>query len=676
MAAIVGALRAVLSLESAAFQKGLGNAQKSLKGFDQRMKRIGGGLAKVGAALSIAGVGIAAAIKGQLDYADDLSKASQKFGVPIEQLSRLKYAADLSDVSMETLGGSLGKLSKKMAAAMKGGKSAKLFADLGISVADATGKIRPTEAVLSDFADRLAAMPDGAEKTALAMEVLGKSGAEMIPLLAGGGEALRQAGLEAEAMGLVIDTKTGKAAEAFNDNISRLKGTLTGLANQMMASLAPAMEQISAKAVDLAKWFQNLSPDTQEMIAVVGGLAVAFGPALIALGAVVSAVGTVASAFKLMSMAVLTNPVALALSAIGLGAYLIYENWDEIKAYFQDIWAKVTATFENAWASIKKAGADSIDYIVGKFNEFIALIQSVIDKAKAMGTAISDALGLSRDVQFDPNKGWSILPDGTRDYNPGYNMGKNMVKGMSDGIGAGVDQNIADIEGYLGKVTDAAKDTYDIHSPSKVFHRIGAYLTEGLANGIRENSPMAAGAMGDVSTGITTQMEGLSDAAGDFAGAWKDAFKSFVMGTASAREALNGLASGQADKAKNGLFDSLWSAGKGLLGFAKGGVFSNGQMQAFAKGGVVSGATAFGMRGGLGVMGEAGPEAIMPLTRGPGGVLGVAAHGAGAGGVIELSVTSDPGVIVSIARNESGMIVREAMKQVPAIMSDHTKRKG
>ena len=95
----------------------------------------------------------------------------------------------------------------------------------------------------------------------------------------------------------------------------------------------------------------------------------------------------------------------------------------------------------------------------------------------------------------------------------------------------------------------------------------------------------------------------------------------------------------------------------------------------FAKGGVVSRATAFSMQGGMGVMGEAGPEAIMPLTRGPGGKLGVAAHGGG-GGVIELSVTSDPGVIVQIARNESGMVVRQAMTQVPKIMDDHSKRRG
>jgi lambda family phage tail tape measure protein len=63
--------------------------------------------------------------------------------------------------------------------------------------------------------------------------------------------------------------------------------------------------------------------------------------------------------------------------------------------------------------------------------------------------------------------------------------------------------------------------------------------------------------------------------------------------------------------------------------FAKGGAFLQGQVMPFAKGGVVSQPTRFGMRGGMGLMGEAGPEAIMPLTRGPDGRLGVQAANGG-----------------------------------------------
>ncbi|MBC2835847.1 phage tail tape measure protein [Paragemmobacter straminiformis] len=67
----------------------------------------------------------------------------------------------------------------------------------------------------------------------------------------------------------------------------------------------------------------------------------------------------------------------------------------------------------------------------------------------------------------------------------------------------------------------------------------------------------------------------------------------------------------------------------GALGFAKGGAFSQGRVMPFAKGGVVAQPTGFAMRGGRGLMGEAGPEAIMPLARGPDGRLGVQAGGGG-----------------------------------------------
>lgn len=67
-----------------------------------------------------------------------------------------------------------------------------------------------------------------------------------------------------------------------------------------------------------------------------------------------------------------------------------------------------------------------------------------------------------------------------------------------------------------------------------------------------------------------------------------------------------------------------------ILPFANGAPFSQGRVMPFATGGIVSGATPFGMRGGMGIMGEAGPEAIMPLARGPDGKLGV--RGAGGGG--------------------------------------------
>lgn len=175
--------------------------------------------------------------------------------------------------------------------------------------------------------------------------------------------------------------------------------------------------------------------------------------------------------------------------------------------------------------------------------------------------------------------------------------------------------------------------------------------------------------------------------AATFSDGWREAFKSFAMGTATAGAALSQLASKMADAAQNDLFDLLWGGLDGksglgsifsnLFGFAKGGVFANGQMQAFAKGGVVSGATGFAMKGGLGVMGEAGPEAIMPLTRGANGKLGVAMQGGAQKVEVEVFVRDD-GTLGAIARQagaEGGRSEANAVRRdVPGLMANYTKR--
>ena len=87
-----------------------------------------------------------------------------------------------------------------------------------------------------------------------------------------------------------------------------------------------------------------------------------------------------------------------------------------------------------------------------------------------------------------------------------------------------------------------------------------------------------------------------------------------------------------------GILGTLTSGLGSAFGFKDGAAFSSGRVKAFAKGGVVTGPTAFPMRGATGLMGEAGPEAIMPLTRGPDGKLGVAARGGPGGAAVVVNI--------------------------------------
>lgn len=221
-AAALGALRVIIGGDTSELDKSLQGSQSSIAAW---AKGVGLGLAAV--AVAVAGVATAfgMSVKAQIDVADQLNKTSQKAGLTTQELSRLSYAADLSDVSSETLGKSMTKLSKTLVGAANDGASpaAQAFQQMGVAVRNQDGTLRSSSAVLADVAEKFAGYKDGAAKTALATELFGKAGAQLIPLLNQGRDGLQQAGDEAERFGLVLDKKTTMAAEAFNDNLRRLE---------------------------------------------------------------------------------------------------------------------------------------------------------------------------------------------------------------------------------------------------------------------------------------------------------------------------------------------------------------------------------------------------------------------------------------------------------------------
>jgi hypothetical protein len=225
----------------------------------QRMKGMGRSIATAMRGVSIAAIGattvLGVALKGQINQLDELSKASQAIGVPVEELSRLKYAADLSGVSFEKLTSSVGKLGKSMSDALRSATSeqAQAFRVLGISITNSDGSLRDVRAVLGEIAERFSRFRDGAGKSALAMALLGRSGRDLIPLLNAGSMGIREMGDEAERLGKVVDAKTAKAAERFNDNLTRVRAVVTGLGTQLAAKLLPAMEKLSEMLVQASQ---------------------------------------------------------------------------------------------------------------------------------------------------------------------------------------------------------------------------------------------------------------------------------------------------------------------------------------------------------------------------------------------------------------------------------------
>lgn len=216
-----------------------------------KLKIIGGAFAATAVASATA---VAVMVKGAIDSADAMSKAAQRTGTTTESLSALKYAADMSDVSFETLQKSLGKLSQNaFKAATAGGEAATAFTTLGINVRGADGHLKDSGALFDEIAGKLSKMPNSAEKSALAIQIFGKSGADLIPLLNSGSEGLAAFREETERLGLVISTEAGLRAEAFNDNLMRISKTSEGLANRMASDLLPTLNVLTDAYIEGSK---------------------------------------------------------------------------------------------------------------------------------------------------------------------------------------------------------------------------------------------------------------------------------------------------------------------------------------------------------------------------------------------------------------------------------------
>lgn len=163
----------------------------------------------------------------------------------------------------------------------------------------------------------------------------------------------------------------------------------------------------------------------------------------------------------------------------------------------------------------------------------------------------------------------------------------------------------------------------------------------------------------------------------------ESAFTGLVTGAMSFKQALGQVISKLAEMLAQSAFEGLMAGGGDglvggflkMLGFADGGVFSGGRVQAFATGGIVSGATAFGMQGGLGVMGEAGPEAIMPLARGRGGKLGVIAQGGG--GRMQIEIVENPmfaARVEGIAQGQAVAVTRKYDREIAPLSRNRSAR--
>jgi hypothetical protein len=237
-------------------REGVNRGERLAQGLGRTFDLTSAKAIKLGRNLSLAAAAGAAAlsllIKRAIDNADEMSKAASSAGMSTEAFSRLAYAGELADVTVSSLKASLGRLSNQMAEIASGGakETKALFDQLGIAVTDTEGRLKPVNEVLYSLSDRFAGMKDGAEKTALAIQLFGRSGYELIPMLNSSSKGLADAAREADRFGKTVGTQAGQDAELFNDTLTQTKAIIDGVALRVGVGLLPQLQRLATKLAD------------------------------------------------------------------------------------------------------------------------------------------------------------------------------------------------------------------------------------------------------------------------------------------------------------------------------------------------------------------------------------------------------------------------------------------
>jgi hypothetical protein len=203
--------------------------------------------------LAALAIGLKSATLGVTEFADNAGKAAQRIGTDAENFSTLAFGAKTAELSQEELEKSLGRTSKAVSELRNGnGQMADSFGELGLSIKDFAGK--DTAQAFELISKRIIGVADGSDRVRLAMDIMGRSGARLLPLM----KDVAEKGLagmteEAQKFGAFVSSDMAAQAELFNDNLTRMEVASQRLARQLIGGHLSALNEITSAASEAAK---------------------------------------------------------------------------------------------------------------------------------------------------------------------------------------------------------------------------------------------------------------------------------------------------------------------------------------------------------------------------------------------------------------------------------------
>lgn len=404
------------------------------------------GLEKVNSAIDSAisklkewGMAIWEAGKNASTMADDLLTMSTKTGLSVEKLQEMQYAARFVDTELNTITGSMTKLTKSMTSGSAAVGEA--FMTLGVRVTDNTGALKTQEQVFWECIDALGKVANETERDALAMTLFGESAGNLTPLIKAGSAEWNAYAEEARKAGIIISQDGVSALGTFNDSLQRMEATFDGVKNQLLSALAPAFSAIADKVTEVAQkfaeWVQtdeaqemlgNIAQTVMDLVTELGnnlqpaidgiisaartvGEIISFiaqhGQELaIVLGTLTAAVIALKVAQLALNIAMMANPigaivaaVTAAVVAIGALTMVIIQNWEPIREFFVNLWDGIVQVFTqakdalvNAWSSVADWFKSLWDGVVNIFNSAKEAIQNAWNSVPQFFQGIRDGV--------------------------------------------------------------------------------------------------------------------------------------------------------------------------------------------------------------------------------------------------------------------------------------------
>ena len=224
--------------------------------------------------------GIAGLAYKSVQAADDLNTLAKQTGLSTAELQKMQYASDLIDVSVDSITGAMTKMKKNMTSTSKDTQAA--FRRIGVSVTESNGQLRDSTTVFYEVLEGLSHVANETERDTLAMQLFGRSADELAGIVDDGGAALRELGLEAEQLGLIMDQQTLDSLNNVNDAVDKLKakanGELAQAGAKAMEALMPVFEKVldaMSKALD---YIGSLDEDQIKMLATLLAVTAAISP--------------------------------------------------------------------------------------------------------------------------------------------------------------------------------------------------------------------------------------------------------------------------------------------------------------------------------------------------------------------------------------------------------------